>query len=106
MEPAKVARRTLFSAFAHDAGVEHNEVGIFRLLGGLPAKAVESGRQLLRVGDVHLTAFGPDVIALGLGFAHGPNSSKLSEASLARIDMRASRQTRYQSSKQIKEFVR
>ena len=39
-------------------------IGVFGAIDGLPAEAIEAGRKLRGVGDVHLTAFGPNVILL------------------------------------------
>ena len=64
LERAELAHRPLLGVIADRTGVEHDEVGFLRSGDFGPAEAVEAGGQLLRVGDVHLTADGPDVVAV------------------------------------------
>src|SRR5581483_3386930 len=62
LEPPELPVRALFRVLADGAGVEHHQVGV---IGGIRRDqpgAVEPGRELARVRDVHLTADGPDVV--------------------------------------------
>ena len=62
LERCQVADGLVLGALAHDAGVEHQHVGLRRAGGGPVAQALQGGSDPLRVGDVHLAAFGPNVI--------------------------------------------
>ena len=74
MEPAV---GFVFSALAYHAGVEHDHVrgvNIFRMV---VAQLLQGGGNTLGIGDVHLTAGGPDVILHGEDY--NPIRSDLSD---------------------------
>ena len=61
-EGAEAADGFVFGALAHDAGVEDDDLSVFGTGGGLIALLFEGRGDALGVGDVHLAAFGPDVV--------------------------------------------
>ena len=53
----------LLGVLADGAGVDDEQVGVFRGVDGFVAEARQAGGELRGVGLVHLTAEGPDVVA-------------------------------------------
>ena len=56
--------RPVLGVLAHGASVDDDEVGVLGAVGGLPAEASQAGAEFGAVGDVHLTADGPEVVGL------------------------------------------
>ena len=56
--------RPVLGVLPHGAGVDHDQVGVGGAVGGLPAQTPQAGAEAGAVGDVHLTADGPDVVGL------------------------------------------
>ena len=67
LERTQPAIGLVLGGLAHHAGVEHDHIGIFQPTGKLVAEAFKGRPQALRVGHVHLAAFGPNVV-----FFHNP----------------------------------
>ena len=56
----------VLGALPHDAGVHNHNVRVIAVGGGAMAQFLQLGGQQLRIGHVHLTAVGPDVILHGI----------------------------------------
>jgi adenine-specific DNA methylase len=65
LEAAQLADGLVFSALAYDAGVEHDDVGLFEPVGRPIAELFQLGGDVIRVGHIHLAADRPDVIFAG-----------------------------------------
>ncbi len=62
LEAAQLADGLVFGALAHNAGVEHHDVGVVQPVGGAVADLFQLGGHVVGVGHVHLAADGPDVV--------------------------------------------
>ena len=52
----------VLGGLAHDAGVQHDHVRFFGFIGKGVTEMFQRRADALRVGDVHLAAFGPEVV--------------------------------------------
>ena len=62
LERAELGLGLVLGVLTHGAGVEHDQVGVARLIGRVHAEASETGRELGGVGRVDLATDGPDVV--------------------------------------------
>ena len=69
--PANIGIDLLGCLFANMAGVEHNEIGRVRVIGGRQSLGVQKLGHAFAVIDVHLAAKAFDEIAFRIGSTHG-----------------------------------